>query len=199
MRYGLISTYMWTWAVRSDGANNLYVSPAFRNSAMEPTLLEATFTNFCMPRVTCQAQLLFCSKHEQQGKSHVTRLAPKHWTSLGPLFFCGAGGGLHNPPGSQHRWHLHPMGTPAASSPHLLQSGGPANRTRSHTASQQTSPNNRAQASSDSCLDVVLLPGGTSAERKTAMKLARAAAAFERDWVMGFLGAGALGEVLWGR
>ncbi|CAL8471253.1 g10795 [Coccomyxa elongata] len=83
--------------------------------------------------------------------------------------------------------------------PSLLRSEGPASRTRSRTASQQTPPSNRAEASSDSGLDVDLLPGSTSAQGKAAMRLARAAAAFERDWVMGFLGAGALGEVLWGR
>ena len=44
-----------------------------------------------------------------------------------------------------------------------------------------------------------VLPDSTSRQREVAKKLAEAAAAFERNWVMGVLGRGALKEVFWGR
>ncbi len=45
IRYGLIFTHMWTWALRADGCNNLKVSRAYRYDAKEPTVLEARLTS----------------------------------------------------------------------------------------------------------------------------------------------------------
>ena len=85
-------------------------------------------------------------------------------------------------------------------------SGGPANRTRSSTSAQQPPPGNGTEGPFDSDMDAGPLrspqsdpPGSTNTERKEAMRLAQAAAAFRMDWVMGVLGRGALGEVFWGR
>ncbi|CAL8471202.1 g10744 [Coccomyxa elongata] len=90
--------------------------------------------------------------------------------------------------------------------PRIEPSGGPASRTRSRTAAQQPLLSDRAEASSGSDLDANLpaspqsvLPASSSTQRKLTMRLAQAAATFKRDWVMGFLGKGALGEVFWAR
>ncbi|CAL8471266.1 g10808 [Coccomyxa elongata] len=40
IRFGLIFTHMWTWALQADGANNLYISPVYRYDAVKPTVLE---------------------------------------------------------------------------------------------------------------------------------------------------------------
>ncbi|KAK9915305.1 hypothetical protein WJX75_007332 [Coccomyxa subellipsoidea] len=40
IRYGLIFTHMWLWALKSDGANNVRISPAFSYCAHDPSILE---------------------------------------------------------------------------------------------------------------------------------------------------------------
>lgn len=54
IRYCLIFTHQWSWALEADGSNNLSISPAFRYDATGPSVKHASL-QFTEHAMTCLA------------------------------------------------------------------------------------------------------------------------------------------------
>lgn len=221
IRYCLIFTHQWSWALEADGSNNLSISPAFRYDATGPSVKHASL-QFTEHAMTCLALLIDCLTVWQLCNPHVCTSNATLRITL--LSLCGQvvdfiSHQALKESGLWPTWDTLLVHPPSETAPDP--SGGPSTGPQQPPSRSARDPSRRPPTGKRShgssqpphgavalgpaegadppgTLQSVLSPyafGHAVRDSKEAIRLAEEAAALEENMIKGVLGRGALGAV----